>query len=81
MSEQTAASGEIPESYQPARWVGTLPADGEGRVGLIFTVGLGELVRLKLDPASARHVAETLAEALGLKMADVYEAEEEPSAA
>jgi hypothetical protein len=58
------AKGELPETYQPARWVGTLPVDVQGRLGLVLSIGLGEKLRLSFDLANARHVVETLSEML-----------------
>lgn len=52
--------GTIPESFIPAKWRGTLPADNEGCRGISFDLQTGEVIRIKLDKESSKHVSETL---------------------
>lgn len=49
--------------FKPARWRGTTNTDGES-IGVSFDMAGGEVVRLKLDVVSARHLSETLREYL-----------------
>ena len=53
--------GTIPNSYRPAEWRNTTPADAQtNRIGVGFCLGNGTVLRLTLSQESARHLAETL---------------------
>jgi hypothetical protein len=52
--------GKIPESYQSAKWRNTLPVDVEGKVGVGFDLGDGDIIRVRLSIACARHLAASL---------------------
>ena len=55
-----ATASRLP-SFGLARWVGTTAVDvGCGQIGLLFRLGDGSRCRLRLDVASARHLAETI---------------------
>jgi hypothetical protein len=54
-----------PRMYVPAEWRCTLPPSSEtGRLGVGFNLADGEVIRLELSRASARNLAESLAEYL-----------------
>lgn len=51
----------IPRSYVTATWRNTTPIDRQAQaIGVGFTLESGEIVRLRLDLDSARHLVETL---------------------
>lgn len=53
--------GTIPDSYKPAEWRNTTPADSiTKRIGVGFNMVDGTVLRLTLSQESARHLAETL---------------------
>ena len=53
--------GTIPNSYKPAEWRNTTPADSNtNRIGVGFDMSNGTVLRLALSQESARHLAETL---------------------
>lgn len=65
MSESSLPGrGRTPASYLPASWRGTLPVDAEGRMGISLNMGDGAVVRVALDVASAKGLAETVLQSI-----------------
>ena len=53
--------GTIPNSYKPAEWRNTTPADeNTSKIGVGFNMSDGTVLRLSLSHESVRHLAETL---------------------
>jgi len=58
---------KLPNCYKRAMWGKTTRFDRRaGRIGVIFEMGEGGVVRISLDEASARHIAEALQESLAI---------------
>lgn len=56
----------LPERYRDAEWRNTAASicPARGRIGIGFQLASGEAVRLALDADSARHLVETLNDAI-----------------
>ena len=53
--------GTIPNSYTPAEWRNTTPADSNTlRIGVGFDMQDGTTLRITLSQESAKHLSETL---------------------
>lgn len=65
MNKEGIEAGTIPDSYHPAEWRGTIPADkNTSRIGVAFDVGDGTVLRLSISQVSAKHLIETLSDYL-----------------
>ena len=57
--------GRIPKSYMPAEWRNTTPVEHDtNRIGIGFDASDGNIIRLVISIASARHLAESIQEFL-----------------
>ncbi len=62
MKMTNPTESKIPNSYRPAKWRNTLPADKD-EIGIGFD-SEGKVIRLRLSFESAKHLSETIAEEL-----------------